>query len=129
MHPFNLSSARAYYWYDVLTVCIFCVVLFVHPIFVVDFLMVYSFIFIPSNYRTLHLKGYLLVDAGFFPTIFPLISSIERVGDVISLRKATFLSKNEIQVADRRLRFRKAVIATGGRAKVPPIPGLEHLGF
>ena len=29
----------------------------------------------------------------------------------------------------RRLRFRKAVIATGGRARVPPIPGLESTPY
>ena len=31
------------------------------------------------------------------------------------------------QVGDQTLRFRKAVIATGGRAKVPPIPGLDQV--
>lgn len=45
-----------------------------------------------------------------------------------SVLQATFLGPHEIQVGDRRLRFRKAVVATGGRAKVPPIPGLEYRG-
>jgi len=53
----------------------------------------------------------------------------QAVGVDVYMGKATFLGKNEIQVADRRLRFRKAVIATGGRAKVPPIPGLEQTPY
>eukprot|EP00438_Fugacium_kawagutii_P005370 Skav215045 [mRNA] locus=scaffold2053:45503:52508:+ [translate_table: standard] len=50
------------------------------------------------------------------------------MGKARLLAVATFLSPHEIQVGDRRLRFRKAVVATGGRAKVPPIPGLECRG-
>merc|ERR1719458_98138 len=40
--------------------------------------------------------------------------------------KAVFTGRNEISVDGKSLRFRKAVIATGGRAKVPPIPGLRE---
>jgi pyruvate/2-oxoglutarate dehydrogenase complex dihydrolipoamide dehydrogenase (E3) component len=39
---------------------------------------------------------------------------------------AVFKGPHEIEVAGQTLRFRKAVIATGGRAMVPPIPGLRE---
>jgi hypothetical protein len=37
---------------------------------------------------------------------------------------AKFVGKNAIQINGKTLKFRKAVVATGGRAFVPPIPGL-----
>jgi pyruvate/2-oxoglutarate dehydrogenase complex dihydrolipoamide dehydrogenase (E3) component len=40
--------------------------------------------------------------------------------------KGVFVGRNELQVGDRTLRFRKAIIATGGRATLPPIPGLAE---
>jgi len=43
--------------------------------------------------------------------------------------KAVFTGRNEISVDGKSLRFRKAVIATGGRAKVPPIPGLSEVPY
>jgi pyruvate/2-oxoglutarate dehydrogenase complex dihydrolipoamide dehydrogenase (E3) component len=42
---------------------------------------------------------------------------------------ASFQSPREISVGDRRLRFKRAVIATGSRPAVPPIPGLAEAGF
>ncbi|CAK0854221.1 unnamed protein product [Prorocentrum cordatum] len=36
---------------------------------------------------------------------------------------------SDLQVGDRKLRFRKAVICTGGRATVPPIPGLRESSY
>ncbi len=36
-----------------------------------------------------------------------------------------FVSPTEAEVGGKRLRFRRAVIATGGRAAAPPIPGLD----
>ena len=41
---------------------------------------------------------------------------------------AVFSGRREISVGDTRLRFRRAVIATGGRPTVPPIPGLTDAG-
>lgn len=42
---------------------------------------------------------------------------------------AVFKGPHEIEVAGQTLRFRKAVIATGGRAAVPPIPGLREAPY
>ena len=43
--------------------------------------------------------------------------------------EARFLSPHEIAVGDRRVRGRRFVIATGSRAAIPPIPGLEETGY
>ena len=42
---------------------------------------------------------------------------------------ARFASPSAIAVGDRTLTFRRAVIATGGRAAVPPIPGLAAVPY
>lgn len=42
---------------------------------------------------------------------------------------AVFKGPHEIEVEGKTLRFRKAVIATGGRAMVPPIPGLREVAY
>jgi hypothetical protein len=39
---------------------------------------------------------------------------------------AKFVSETEVEVGGQRLRFRRACIATGGRASVPPVPGLAE---
>jgi len=43
--------------------------------------------------------------------------------------EARFTGRDRIEVGDRELLFSKAVIATGARAAVPPIPGLTEAGF
>ena len=42
---------------------------------------------------------------------------------------AHFVSPHEVDVDGRRIRARRFVIATGSRAAVPPIPGLEAAGY
>lgn len=42
---------------------------------------------------------------------------------------ASFTGPHEIEVAGQTLKFRKAVICTGGRAAVPPIPGLKEAPY
>jgi pyruvate/2-oxoglutarate dehydrogenase complex dihydrolipoamide dehydrogenase (E3) component len=42
---------------------------------------------------------------------------------------AAFTAPDAVQVGDRTLRFKRAVIATGARAAAPPIPGLEDAGY
>jgi mercuric reductase len=42
---------------------------------------------------------------------------------------ARFVSKNEIQVKDEQLRADRIIIATGSKAKVPPIEGIEQTGY
>lgn len=51
------------------------------------------------------------------------------VGVDVYMGTATFTGKHELEVGGKTLRFRKAVIATGGRAKVPPIPGLDQVPY
>jgi len=40
-----------------------------------------------------------------------------------------FTGRNSVKVGGRTLRFKSAVVATGGKAIVPPIPGLEEAGY
>jgi pyruvate/2-oxoglutarate dehydrogenase complex dihydrolipoamide dehydrogenase (E3) component len=51
------------------------------------------------------------------------------LGVDVFLGEARFVSPEEIEVDGKRLRFRRAVIATGGRAGVPPVPGLAEVGY
>ena len=53
----------------------------------------------------------------------------EKYGVDVYLGEARFTGPDTIEVAGRRLRFAKAVIATGGRPIVPPIPGLAESDF
>lgn len=39
--------------------------------------------------------------------------------------QAEFVDKNTIRVADKKIRFSKAIICSGARASIPSIPGLE----
>ena len=43
--------------------------------------------------------------------------------------EARFLNEHEIETGDGRLSFEKAIVATGARRAVPPIPGLEEVEF
>lgn len=47
----------------------------------------------------------------------------------VFLGNGEFVSPNEIEVDGQRLRFDRAVIATGARAAIPEIPGLREAGF
>jgi pyruvate/2-oxoglutarate dehydrogenase complex dihydrolipoamide dehydrogenase (E3) component len=47
----------------------------------------------------------------------------------VFLGQGVFVGPDEVQVGDRRLRFARAVIATGSRPATPPIPGLAEAGF
>jgi pyruvate/2-oxoglutarate dehydrogenase complex dihydrolipoamide dehydrogenase (E3) component len=48
--------------------------------------------------------------------------------DVV-LGDARFIDAHTVQVGERRMRAKKFVIATGGRAAVPPIPGLADVTY
>lgn len=52
-----------------------------------------------------------------------------KAGVDVFLGDGRFISPDTVEVGGKRLRFRRAVIATGGRAAVPPIPGLAEAGF
>lgn len=51
------------------------------------------------------------------------------LGVDVFLGSARFTGRDRAEVEGRTLRFRRAVIATGGRAAVPPVPGLESTGY
>lgn len=51
------------------------------------------------------------------------------LGVDVFLGTGRFVAPNAVAVGDARLRFRRAVIATGGRPVVPPVPGLAESGF
>jgi pyruvate/2-oxoglutarate dehydrogenase complex dihydrolipoamide dehydrogenase (E3) component len=51
------------------------------------------------------------------------------LGVDVFLGSGRFASQNTVEVGDKTLRFKKAVIATGARAAQPPIPGIEKAGY
>lgn len=53
----------------------------------------------------------------------------KKLGVDVFLGNAQFVGKDAVQVADKTLRFKKAVITTGARATKPPIPGIEEVGY
>jgi pyruvate/2-oxoglutarate dehydrogenase complex dihydrolipoamide dehydrogenase (E3) component len=53
----------------------------------------------------------------------------EELGVDVFLGHGRFTGPDRVEVDGRSLRFRRAVIATGARAAVPPIEGLREAGF
>ena len=53
----------------------------------------------------------------------------EKLGVDIFMGKGHFTGKNTIEVNGQTLKFAKAVVATGGTASVPPIPGLKEAPY
>jgi len=51
------------------------------------------------------------------------------LGIDVFLGEARFRTHREIEVGGQVLRFARAVVATGGRASVPAVPGLAEAGF
>jgi len=51
------------------------------------------------------------------------------LGVDVFLGEGRFSGPDTVEVDGRKLRFRKAVIATGARAYRPPVPGLEGAGY
>jgi len=51
------------------------------------------------------------------------------LGVDVFLGEARFAGPDAVEVGGKRLRFSKAVIATGARAAVPPVEGLRQAGF
>ncbi len=51
------------------------------------------------------------------------------LGVDVFLGSGRFLDAHTVEVAGEKLRFRKAVIATGARASAPPIPGLGEVDY
>lgn len=57
------------------------------------------------------------------------VHHLRELGVDVFLGEAHFASRDTVGVNGARLRFSRAVIATGGRAVVPPIRGLREAGF
>jgi len=53
----------------------------------------------------------------------------DELGVDVFFGEGRFTGRREVDVEGATLRFRKAIIATGARAAVPPIPGLEKAGY
>ena len=56
-------------------------------------------------------------------------SRFRDLGIDVFLGEGRFVAPDAIEVGSERLSFRRAVIATGGRAAAPPIPGLEGIDY
>src|SRR5260370_12198310 len=54
---------------------------------------------------------------------------LAKLGVDVFFGDAKFASPDVVEVDGRRLRFSRAVIATGARAASPPIPGIAEAGF
>lgn len=54
---------------------------------------------------------------------------LRQAGVDVFFGRARFADRRTVLVDDRRLRFRRAVIATGGRPVAPPVPGLDAVPF
>lgn len=78
------------------------------------------------GYSTQH-PGSCLASSG--QSIILLISTLNFDWDWCTQGTAAFTSAHTIEVGGQSLDFAAAVIATGGRASIPPIPGLEGVGY
>ena len=52
-----------------------------------------------------------------------------KLGVDVYLGQAKFISRNALEVAGTRLKFSKAIVATGARAAAVPVPGLTETGY
>ena len=57
------------------------------------------------------------------------VESFRKLGIDVFIGQGRFTSPDSVEVDGKRLRFARAVIATGSRAGIPPIPGLQEAGF
>jgi len=57
------------------------------------------------------------------------ISASSNLGVDCFQGKGVFTGKNTIEVNGKTLTFKKAVVATGGSPRVPPIPGLDTVPY
>lgn len=57
------------------------------------------------------------------------VKQVSSFGVQVFLGDARFVARNVVEVGGARLAFRRAIVATGGRAAIPTIPGLRDAGF
>ncbi len=60
-----------------------------------------------------------------------IYGALDRRKEAIDFQRgeARFLNEHEIETGDGHLSFEKAIVATGARRVVPPIPGLDEVKF
>ncbi len=68
---------------------------------------------------------------GVIETIAPIDSQerFEGLGVHVIREHARFVSESEVEAGETRIKARRFVVATGSRPFVPPIPGLEDVGY
>ncbi len=57
------------------------------------------------------------------------VERFSKLGVNVFIGDGRFVGKSAVEVDGKRLKFDRAVIATGARAAEPPIPGLKETGF
>ncbi|MBD2136498.1 mercuric reductase [Anabaena sp. FACHB-1237] len=57
------------------------------------------------------------------------VQRFKKLGVDVFLGSGKFINQNTIEVSGKKLKFKKAVIATGARAKKPDIRGIEEVGY
>jgi pyruvate/2-oxoglutarate dehydrogenase complex dihydrolipoamide dehydrogenase (E3) component len=57
------------------------------------------------------------------------VERFKKLGVDVFLGEGCFTGPDMVEVGGKRLRFRRAVIATGGRAAAPPVDGLEEADY
>jgi pyruvate/2-oxoglutarate dehydrogenase complex dihydrolipoamide dehydrogenase (E3) component len=57
------------------------------------------------------------------------VQRFARLGVDVFLGHGHFTGRHSLEVEGQRLDFKKAIIATGARAAVPPVPGLAEAGY
>lgn len=87
----------------------------------------------------IHVEGDVCVDFGAVMTRMRRLRAdisrhdgVKRFTDLgvdVFLGAARFTGRRTVEVAGKTIRFAKAVIATGGQAAAPPVPGLEAAGY
>jgi len=87
-----------------------------------------------------NISGDVSVDFGFVmerlrrlrASIAPVDSAeryAKQLGVDLFIGKGIFTGKNRIEVNGKTIKFAKAVVATGGTAAIPPIPGLKQAPY
>jgi len=57
------------------------------------------------------------------------VQKFTKLGVDVFFGKGKFIDRNTVEVDGKKLKFKKAVIATGARAFVPPVDGLNEAGY
>ena len=69
-----------------------------------------------------------VIDHGLL-SVLPALQGCNNVGVDVFLGEARFTGADTVEVDGKSLRFANAVVATGARAALPPIDGLDVAGY